>query len=311
VEPSSVDSDISLFFRTHLNKIAKSRSDCNFAQDWPNPSQINILCQKAAGFFIYASTVVKYVASKGCIPTEQLEQIISLPQCTAEEGRGIDLLYTQILEQVVDINASNRNKEKIYSQFRTVVGAVLLVFNPLSLRALSELLSVSNISTTFYPLHSLLLMPEKAENPVQVFHKSFPDFLTDPERCEGKWFFVDPVVHHAEIFLSCLELMREKLKKNICNLDYLVDLRDVKDLSDHQKENIGDALEYACHFWSKHLLGISGDSLHVDEVQKAIDGFFTTSLLYWIEVLVLTRNLGVGVYAMNDVEQWYALVSAV
>ena len=39
------------------------------------------------------------------------------------------------------------------------------------------------------------------------------------------------------------------------------------------------------------------------------DRFFTTSLLYWIEVLVLTRNLGAGVYAMNDIEQWYTLVS--
>ena len=54
VEPSSVDSDISLFFRIRLNEIAKSRSDCDFAQDWPNPSHIKVLCDKAAGFFIYA-----------------------------------------------------------------------------------------------------------------------------------------------------------------------------------------------------------------------------------------------------------------
>jgi hypothetical protein len=46
-------------------------------------------------------------------------------------------------------------------------------------------------------------------------------------------------------------------------------------------------------------------------VQKAIDKFFTVHLLHWIEVLALTGNLGVGVYAMNDIEQWYDLVSIV
>jgi hypothetical protein len=259
VEPSSVDGDIRLFFRTRLAEIAKAWSDYGIAQDWPDPSHLDILCKKAAGFFIYASTVVKYIGSKGCVPTEQLEQIISLPQSTAEEGRGIDPLYTQILEQIVDINASDRNKEKIYSHFRTVVGAVLLVFNPLSRKTFSELLRVSNIHlhTALNPLHSLLLIPEIPEVPIQAFHKSFPDFLTDPERCKGKWFLVDPAVHHADLFLSCLKLMRERLRRNICNLDDFVDLSEVEDISACKKENIGEALEYACRFWSKHLLKIS------------------------------------------------------
>ena len=35
VEPSSVDDDIKLFLKTQLIEIAKSRSDCNFEEDWP------------------------------------------------------------------------------------------------------------------------------------------------------------------------------------------------------------------------------------------------------------------------------------
>ena len=46
-----------------------------------------------------------------------------------------------------------------------------------------------------------------------------------------------------------------------------------------------------------------------EEVQKAIDKFFTTNLLFWIEVLSLTRNLGVGIHALNDVQKWYISVS--
>ena len=99
------------------------------------------------------------------------------------------------------------------------------------------------------------------------------------------------------------------MKKNICNLDDYAVLSEVKDLSGRKKDHIGDSLEYACRFWTKHLLGIPGTSPCIQEVQRAIDTFFTTCLPYWIEVLALTGNLGVSVHAMNDVEQWYTWVS--
>jgi hypothetical protein len=183
------------------------------------------------------------------------------------------------------------------------------VHNPLSAKALSDLLRLSNIYTTLHSLHSLLLVPESPEDPIHTFHKSFPDFLTDPNRCKDERFLVKPSIHHAEILLSCLRLMREKLKRNICNLDDYAILSEVKDLSTRKKDHIGDALEYACQFWTKHLLGVPSDSPCVQEVQGAIDQFFTTHFLYWIEVLVLVGNLDVGVYAINDIEQWYTGVS--
>ena len=314
VERPLVDGDIRLFFETRLTEIAKARSDWTFPQGWPNPSEVDILCTKAAGFFIYASTVVNFLASKNRIPTEQLDLITSSPQSTTHEGRGIDPLYTQVLDQAVDdVDADDMDRGKIYSCFKTVVGAVLLVFNPLSVGALSELLNLSTVPTTLHSLHSLLLVPgpEKREDPVRAFHKSFPDFLTDPTRCRDKWFFIDPTVHHAGILLSCLKLMRGKLKKNICNLDDYVILSDVKDLPTCNEVNIGEALKYACCFWTKHLLEIPRKSLSVEEVQNAMDEFFTAHLLHWIEVLILTRNLGIGVYAMEDIEEWCTLVSTI
>jgi len=133
----------------------------------------------------------------------------------------------------------------------------------------------------------------------------------DPVRCRDEHFFVDPAVHHAEILLSCLDLMRERLKKNICNLDNCTILSDVRDLSTCCKDHIGDALKYACCFWTKHLLETPGNIPCIKEVEKGINQFFTTCLPYWIEVLALTGNLGAGVYAINDVERWCTLVSAV
>jgi len=311
VKAEAVDSDIKLFFQTQLANIIENRSDCSATGDWPSSFDIDILCKKAAGFFIYASTVIKFIALENSVPTQRLALITSLPESTVEEGRsGIDQLYTKVLEQAFHKIHANNSQHYLY--FRTVVGTILLILNPLPIKALSELLGydIPHIHSTIRSLHSLLLIPDKLEKSICTFHKSFPDFLTDPERCQDKNFLVEPAVHHAEILLSCLSLMRARLKKNICNLDDHAILSEVKDLSARKRDYIGDALEYACRFWTKHLLGIPGTSAHVKEVQKAIDTFFTTCLPYWIEVLALTGNLEVGVYAINEIEQWYALVSA-
>jgi hypothetical protein len=64
VKPETVDNDIKQFFQTKLANLAENRSDCDSIVDWPSSSDIEILCKKAAGFFIYASTVVKFVDSK-------------------------------------------------------------------------------------------------------------------------------------------------------------------------------------------------------------------------------------------------------
>ena len=192
-----------------------------------------------------------------------------------------------------------------------MVGAVLLLFNPLSIKDLSDLLgcSTQHIKNATQSLHSLLCVPGSAEEPIRIFHKSFPDFIMDPTRCEDRKFVVKPIAHHAEILLACLRLMEKKLKKNICNLgDYAI-LSEVKVPSTYKKDHIGDGLEYTCKFWTKHLLEVPNSGPSSKEVEKAIVKFFTTHLLHWIEVLAITGNLGGGVYAMNDIEQWYNMVS--
>ena len=312
VKPEAVNSDLGLFFQTQLTNLAENRSDCDSAEDWPSSTDINILCKKAAGFFIYASTVIKFVASENDPPIERLALITSLPQNTIEEGKsGVDQLYIKVLEDA--FHKIHTNNIQFYSHLRSVLGTVLLIFNPLSMKGLSQLLkrhcTLPYIRSAIRSLHSLLIVPDNMEDPILTFHKSFPDFLTNPDRCEDERFIVEPTVYHPEILLSCLNLMGEKLKKNICGLDDYVVLSEVQDLSDHKKDHIGDALEYACLFWTKHLLKTPVSGQHIEEIHKTIDGFFTTHLLFWIEVLSIVGNLNVGIHALNDILQWYMLVS--
>ena len=308
VERSSVDGDIMLFFKTRLSAVAETQSDHCSTEDWPNPFDIDLLCKKAAGLFIYASTVVKFVASSHHTPTERLALIISLPQSTTHEGKsGVDQLYAQVLEQAFcDVDS---DEQELYSCFRSVVGMAFLVFNPLPKMALSTLLGISDISTILRSLHSILLFPNNKADPIRAFHKSFPDFLMDPGRCKDERFFINPSVHHQEILLSCLSLMKEKLKKNICNLDIHILLSEVGDISTHRKEYIGTALEYACQFWTKHLVEVPSTGHNVEGVCNAVDEFFTKHLLFWIEVLIIMGDLDVSIYAINDIREWYTSVS--
>ena len=224
---------------------------------------------------------------------------------------GIDALYTEILTQA--FRNVEPDDQEVFHYLRSVVGAVLLVFNPLSAESLSDLLSdfdtPSDVSTALYSLHSLLLIPDNTKDPIHTFHKSFPDFLMDPKRCKDEQFFVDPLAHHAELLLSCLNLMKKRLKRNICNLDDHAVLSRAKDPSPHWKSHIGGALEYACCFWTKHLVKTPSSGSVAEEVQRAIDEFFSIHLLFWIEVLVVMRNLDIGIYAINDIQQWYISVS--
>ena len=219
VKPEVVDNDIKLFFQSQLSDLTENRSDWDSIGDWPSSSDVEILCEKAAGLFIYASTVIKFVATDG-LPTDRLSLITSLPQSTTEEGRsGVDQLYTEVLQQAF-ITVRPHNTQP-YLQFQSVVGAVLLIFDPLSIKDLSDLLgpSMQHIKNTIRSLHSVLLVPETSEDPIRIFHKSFPDFLLDPHRCQDRRFLIEPAGHHVEILLACLRLMGERLKRNICDLD--------------------------------------------------------------------------------------------
>ena len=102
--------------------------------------------------------------------------------------------------------------------------------------------------------------------------------------------------------------MEERLRKDICNLDDHVS-HEKSNPTTHYKTQIGDALGYACKFWAKHLIEVPNTSHGIEEVHKAINQFFTNNLLCWIGVLSLLEILDTDIFALNDVQQWYMLVS--
>ena len=176
VDSSNVNNDIQLYFTQRLSTIAKQRSDLELPNPWPCDSEIIVLTKKSSGLFIFASTLVKFIESKYHEPNERLQLILSETSDTTHEGyAGIDSLYSQVLLHAF----SDVYESGVFTDLRSILGAIILAFNPLSRRDLSKILSVSTtrISAILRHLHSVLLVPTNEDQEIRIFHKSFPDFL--------------------------------------------------------------------------------------------------------------------------------------
>jgi len=306
VEPSAVDSDIQLYLSQRLTAIAKQRSDLQLPDPWPHKSEIITLTKKSSGLFIFASTLVRFIGSEYHEPTERLQLVISEANSTTHEGRaGIDFLYSQILLHAF----SGAHEPAVFGNMRRVLGAVVLAFNPLSRKELSILLGtpIALISTTLRHLHSVILIPTDETEEIRVFHKSFPDYLQDNERCTDPRFLIDPKTHHGDMVLSCLELV-SKLKRNPCSLPLFVVNQDIPNLQQLLRNKLGGAMQYACSHWVRHLeiSPTSGD--YVGEVIVLAIRMLQNAPL-WIEVMSLENHLEEVIHSMYGLLAWLNTVS--
>ena len=183
VEPTQVNSDILLFFRHKFSELAGRRRGLD---DWPTPAQLDLLCKRAAGLFVYAVATVKFLDHKNNNPRRQLD-LLQSPENTTREGRTefkpnttLDLLYMSILQE-----AFGKDNPEDDPQSCSFLGAVILAANPISPSTIAAILGfdTTDVFLRLSSTHSLLILQEDTDSPVQPFHKSFPDFIMDPARC--------------------------------------------------------------------------------------------------------------------------------
>jgi hypothetical protein len=87
--------DIQVFLQDGFAKICSGNSILSHVeQPWPSKGIIDLLVQRSSGQFIYAATVLKFVAADFCSPTEQLALVLKRDPTAFSD---LDQLYTQIL----------------------------------------------------------------------------------------------------------------------------------------------------------------------------------------------------------------------
>ena len=304
VEQSQVNSDVRLFFRNNLLELKGRR---HILDDWPTEGQLDLLCERSAGLFVHAMATIKFIDQRSINPKKRLDRLLLSLESGLEgrtefrENMTLDSLYASILQDAFGADDPGDRPD-----VRTVLGAVVLAINPLSPSSIAALLGfdAEDVSNLLSSVHSLLLLHEDVDQPVRPFHKSFPDFIVDPERCTNLRFQVCPSDQHSKLLVSCLELMNRKLERNMCQLPDGVINSEVDNLKERAEQHIDKALEYACRSWHKHLV----DRMPAQAVE-ILHRFLTEKFLFWLEVLSVVGAVREAVDALVATAKWLDVCS--
>jgi len=302
VEPSRVNRDIRLFFKHRFLELAGRRHGPG---GWPTEVQLDLLCERAAGLFVYAVATIRFIDHRHKSPKRQLDRLLQSPESSMFEGKTkltvnltLDSLYTSILEE-----AFGDDDPEDDPKIRSVLGAVILAANPLSPSAIAVLLGfdIEEVFLLLSSVHSLLTLHKDVDHPVRPFHKSFPDFIVDPTRCANLRFRVSPPDRHTELLIGCLGLMDRSLEPNMCKLPDCVLNSEVDDLKERTKKYIHRSLEYACRSWHKHVAAVPAP---VPEITSVLHRFLERRFLFWLEVLSILGATREAVDSLEAAARW-------
>ena len=305
VEAALVSNDIRRFLNHSFLEIAKRRDGLG---GWPTEEQLDLLCERAGGLFIYAVATVKFIDNQNDNPRKRLDFLLRSPENSAHEGKAklkmnttLDSLCMMILQEAFG-DDDPRNDPRI----RSVLGAVILAANPLPPSTIAAFLGLD--TDDVFPLlssfHSLLILQQDVNHPVRSFHKSFPDFLVDPARCINPRFHVSPPDHHSELVIGCLDLMNRMLKKNMFGFPDGSTNDEADGLRKRAEGNIDHGLRYACESWHTHLVDANTVPAHTAKITSVLRQFLEQKFLFWLEVLSILGTVRNAVDALEVARKW-------
>jgi hypothetical protein len=278
--------DVRSFLQQRFSSIA-TRYPRSLPPDWPGPQIIEDLASRAAGLFIYAETILRFVIRGE--PRQQLQQI---QQGDMQNG-DMAALYSRILA----ISFPNPTAEVIHA-FHSIVGAIILAKIPLNHSSLSSLLRIESSMMDFIVqgLRSVL----HADDVLRFSHQSSVDFLVDSCRCPPL-FLIKPEIQNRQLVQACLHIMKCNLRFNICNIpsSYYRNA-DIVDICERVKRCISPELSYSCCFLADHLREISYQQDIVEDLGYFMDELF----LYWLEVLSLTKHASIASEMLLSMATW-------
>ena len=264
------------------------------------------MTERAAGLFIWAKTAMDFMEEEKeeDNPRSKLKLILE-----GKLGRGADNIDT-LYRQVLNFHFSNA-KGTTLELLRSVLGTIIVAKTPLRPDTLKHIVGrrgeedERQIEVILCRLSSVISKGDH-DSTLRLKHLSFSEFITDAERCYDDRFTVDAIKQHEYVALSCLRLMDEGLKFNICDLEtsYLRN-DDVEDLPHRVEKSIPPHLSYSCCFWAEH---VCTSTTHVTkghgDLFKEIQNFLHSRLLYWIEALSLIRKVSIASASLVAMARW-------
>lgn len=282
-----IEHDISAYLRDEIPKICVEYNHSpldgeSIPADWPNEQEMQALIKMAVPLFIFAATMCRYIGDRSSWnPVGNLVKVLA--NRSAGSLTKLQQTYLPVLAQILKGDMTEFEKANELQEFRTIVGSIVILFEPLSRASLAALLYIPRraIHRTLHTLHSVLRVPDDPESPVRLFHLSFRDFLVDSEH-KAKEFSIDEKQTHKDLGFRCLKLLSSTLclKKDICSLRKFGTLR--INIDSHLiKQSLPAGVQYACRYWVHHLEQGNCRIFDEDEVHIFLHHRFT----YWVEAL--------------------------
>ena len=282
VEKDIVKADIELFIKGLLQANMDDSS-----HDWPPQDEVEKLVNMSGTLFIYAATVCKYVVQKGnSNMSQRLSDVVNSElEATSGVTHPLNILYERILEAAYAF--TNERERKNIDKTLT---AVVYVYNPLSINAISDLMEmpIKHIKAALSSLYSLIYIPSQGSDntPISTFHASFYDFISNQIHLSRH--YLDPCISHKHIAHQCLMLMNKVWSQEvkICYLE------------ERKCTDIPESLAYACSNWTMHF------TYHDLGEPDELNDFFQKHLLRWIDCLSVLRKLGIAMYSLDKLKNW-------
>ena len=288
--------DLRTFAQQEFNLVA---SGWHLATPWPDESLFDRIISRANGLFIFIKTLV--LALNNCAdPTKFLEAALH-----GSSGAGLTSLYG-LYSNILRARISHSCTE-----FQRTIGVLLATasYRALCEETIAELAGVSQnlVKKWVDGLSSMLFRDEGANGVIRVRHLSISDFFLSDE-CPRD-YHVDLQDANIQLGIACLTTMLAQLRFNICKLeDSRLANAEIKDLQSRIRQNISDALQYSCLYWSNHLC--SSPKNDNERVWKHLRKFFEGPCsLFWIEALSLMGMVSMSIPSLRRVTLTWVRVS--
>ncbi|EED23321.1 G-protein beta WD-40 repeats containing protein, putative [Talaromyces stipitatus ATCC 10500] len=289
IPESMLERDMTLYFEYEFSKMRRQHS---FPPDWPGSQTIKTLVLRAMPLFISAAKLCRFIGNTKWVTEKRLKAILADQTMYASKFKST---YVPVLNQLL-VDQDEWESQQSIDEFKNIVGVIIVVADPLSIHALSQLLCIEadDIQNRLDLFHSVLNVPKDLDTPVKLLHASFRDFLLDSKIKDSNPFWIDEKKVHDRLTMQCLIVMSHNLRRNICFLPE----------DNTERENI-DArsiarcikaeVQYSCRYWTHHLMQGSDPSSLLEDAFSIL----RDHILHWMEAMSILGLMSEAVIMVN------------
>ncbi|KAG1809825.1 uncharacterized protein HD556DRAFT_1316055, partial [Suillus plorans] len=231
LDGEDVDNDIYIFLQHSFTELQSRHPD--FPQ--PTVDELVRLANRAGRRFIVASTMMKFVDDGYNDPRDRLELMLELTN-ELLPGTEVYELYNRIL-------ATCSDPSRAY-QHLSIVAALA---DPLPISQISKLLGPGqgrDVATALIQLRSFMDIPADSSHPVNIYHSSIRDYVSDFSNCS--LLGLQPITApHSLLASSSFRLMIQDIPERTTLMDALSELKSQNQaMQRHDPRNLQQSLAF-------------------------------------------------------------------